>query len=119
MNVHEKINYIEFPANDFVATKLFFTEVFAWSFVDYGEDYVAFSNAGLEGGFYRSGLTASSQAGGALLVFYSQALEQTQAKIVKAGGEIIIEIFDFPGGQRFHFLDPNGNEYAVWSDKNT
>lgn len=116
MSMHEKINYVEFPAKDLVATKAFFAEVFSWSFEDYGSDYMAFSNAGLEGGFYKSELMASSQQGGALVVFYSQALEQTQAKIEKANGLIIVPIFDFPGGRRFHFSDPNGNEYAVWSD---
>lgn len=116
MNTHEKINYVEFPAKDLAATKAFFSEVFAWTFVDYGADYVAFSNAGLEGGFFKSDLTASSQQGGALVVFYSQALEQTQAKIEKAGGVVIVPIFDFPGGRRFHFCDPNKNEFAVWSE---
>lgn len=116
MNTHEKLNYVEFPAKDFAATKAFFSSVFAWTFVDYGSDYMAFSNAGLEGGFYKSEMTASSQSGGALLVFYSNALEETQRKIEQAGGKILIPVFDFPGGRRFHFCDPNQNEYAVWSD---
>ncbi len=116
MNEHEKINYVEFPAKDLAATKAFFTEVFGWSFVDYGPDYIAFSNEGLDGGFFKSDLTVSTDKGSALIVFYSQGLEQTQSKIKKAGGNIIRPIFSFPGGRRFHFSDPNGNEYAVWSD---
>lgn len=116
MNEHEKINYVEFPARNIEATKSFFTKVFGWSFTDYGPDYTAFSNEGLGGGFYKSDLIVSREKGSALIVFYSNDLEQTQFKIEQAGGTIIKSIFSFPGGRRFHFSDPNGNEYAVWSD---
>jgi predicted enzyme related to lactoylglutathione lyase len=118
MNEHEKINYVEFPAKDIEATKAFFAAVFGWSFVDYGPDYTAFSNEGIDGGFFKSELTSSTTNGGALIVFYSKELEQTQLKIMNAGGTTIKPIFSFPGGRRFHFGDPNGNEYAVWSDLN-
>lgn len=118
MNEHEKINYVEFPAKDIEVVKAFFTTVFGWSFTDYGPDYVAFSDEGIDGGFFRSGLSASTKNGSALVVFYSNDLEQTQAKVENAGGSIIRPIFKFPGGRRFHFDDPNGNEYAVWSDVN-
>ena len=114
--MHEKINYVEFPAKDIKATKAFFTAVFGWSFVDYGTEYTAFFNAGINGGFFKSDLSASTAKGSELIVFYSQALEKTQLKIEKAGGSIIKPIFSFPGGRRFHFGDPNGNEYAVWSE---
>jgi predicted enzyme related to lactoylglutathione lyase len=117
MNIHEKINYVEFPTKDIRTTKMFFEEAFGWEFTDYGPDYTAFENQGLDGGFFTSNLNTSTRNGGALIVFYSTALEKTQSKINKAGGTIIQEIFSFPGGQRFHFEDPNGNEYAVWSDK--
>jgi len=116
MNKHEKINYVEFPAKDIEATKTFFSTVFGWSFVDYGAEYVAFSDQGLDGGFYQSDLSVSTDTGSALIVFYSNALEETLSKIEKAGGKILKPIFSFPGGRRFHFGDPNGNEYAVWSD---
>lgn len=113
---HEKINYVEFPARDLEATKAFFSAVFSWSFVDYGPEYTAFSNAGIDGGFFKSDLTVSTKNGSALIVFYSKDLQQTQAKIEGAGGSITQPIFSFPGGRRFHFGDPNENEYAVWSD---
>ena len=116
MNEHEKINYVEFPAKDIEATKAFFNSAFGWTFVDYGPEYTAFSNEGLDGGFYKSDLSVSTEAGSALIVFYSKNLERTQSKIENAGGTIIKPIFSFPGGRRFHFGDPNGNEYAVWSD---
>jgi predicted enzyme related to lactoylglutathione lyase len=118
MNNHEKINYLEIPARDIPATKTFFTEVFGWSFVDYGPEYVAFANAGIEGGFYQSDLTSTVSEGATLVVFFSAELEKTQYKIEQAGGDITRPIFSFPGGRRFHFTDPNGNEYAVWGEEN-
>jgi len=118
MNIHEKINYVEFPARDIEKAKAFFSRVFGWSFVDYGPDYSAFSDEGIDGGFYRSDLSVSTTNGSALIIFYSNDLEKTQSNIEAAGGSIIKPIFSFPGGHRFHFGDPNGNEYAVWSDTN-
>lgn len=117
MNRHEKINYIEFPAKDLEATKLFFETVFGWSFVDYGSDYSAFSDQGLDGGFFRSENCSSAESGAALVVFYSDDLQQTEEKIVAAAGVIVKPVFSFPGGRRFHFCDPSGNEYAVWSER--
>lgn len=116
MNAHEKINYVEFPAKDLEGTKEFFSKVFGWSFIDYGPEYIAFSNEGLDGGFFKSALSATSENGSALIVFYSQNLEETLLKVKNAGGEIIKPIFSFPGGSRFHFSDPNKNEFAVWSE---
>jgi len=116
MSEHEKINYLEFPAKDLAIAKTFFSAVFGWKFVDYGPDYTAFFEAGIDGGFFKSDLVVSSLVGSALIVFYSQDLVATQAKIEKEGGKIIQAVFSFPGGRRFHFSDPNGNEYAVWSD---
>ncbi len=117
MSDHEKINYVEFPAKDIEAAKRFFTAAFNWSFVDYGPDYSAFSDEGVDGGFFKSDLSSSAEQGAALIVFYSHDLDKTKLKIETAGGSIIKPIFSFPGGRRFHFGDPNGNEYAVWSDK--
>lgn len=118
MTQHEKINYLEFPSKNIPKTKAFFEQTFGWTFTDYGPEYVAFSSdAGMEGGFYAADLATSTQNGSALIVFYSDTLEATQDKIIKNNGTIVKPIFSFPGGRRFHFADPNGNEYAVWSDK--
>jgi len=117
MSKHEKINYLELPAKDIEAVKKFFINVFGWSFTDYGPDYTAFSDGVLDGGFYKSELNSSTEKGSALIIFYSSELEKTQSKIENDGGKIIKPIFSFPGGRRFHFTDPCGNEFAVWSDK--
>ncbi len=116
MSEHEKINYVELPAKDISVAKKFFSAVFNWTFVDYGPENSAFSGAGLDGGFFTSELVSSSNNGSALIVFYSNSLEETEKKIEAEGGNIITPVFSFPGGRRFHFADPNGNEYAVWSD---
>ena len=116
MNHHEKINYVELPAKDLAATKAFFESVFGWSFVDYGPEYTAFENQGLDGGFFQSDLASSTEKGAALIVFYSNQLETTLAKVEKAGGSILRPIYSFPGGRRFHFTEPSGNEFAVWGE---
>ena len=108
-----RIDYIELPALNITKTKQFFSDVFGWKFVDYGPDYTSFDDGNLTGGFYK---TSAIQKGGTLIVIYSTQLEPMQSKIVKAGGQIIRPTFEFPGGKRFHFSDPNGNELAVWSD---
>ncbi len=117
MNQHEKINYLELPSNNLGTTKIFFQQVFNWSFQDYGEEYTAFFDGTINGGFFKSELSSSTQKGSALIVFYSHNLIDTQQKIEQAGGKIIEPTFSFPGGRRFHFSDPSNNEYAVWSDK--
>ena len=116
MNLHEKINYVEFPAKDLAGTKAFFQSAFGWSFTDYGPEYTAFENQGLDGGFFQSDLASSTEKGAALIVFYSNQLEATLAKVEKAGGSILRPIYSFPGGRRFHFAEPSGNEFAVWSE---
>jgi uncharacterized protein len=116
MKEHEKINYIEFPSRDLPATRRFFTQVFGWTFVDYGVEYTTFEDQGIDGGFYKAELLSSTSNGAALIIFYSRDLEATQQKIISAGGSINKATYSFPGGRRFHFTEPSGNEFAVWSD---
>ncbi len=117
MHSHEKIDYVEFPAKDLAATKAFFSRAFGWSFTDYGPDYTAFADQGLDGGFFKAELAATTKSGSALVVLYSDRLEETLSRIEEAGGRILKPIFAFPGGRRFHFAEPSGNEFAVWSEK--
>ena len=116
--MNAKINYVEFQSRDLPRTKRFFTEVFGWEFQDFGDGaYSAFSNQGLDGGFYQSEKCSTTENGAALVVFYSTDLEALQKKIEEAGGTIVKPVFSFPGGRRFQFTEPCGNELAVWSDK--
>ena len=114
---HEKIDYIELPSAHLVRTRTFFERAFAWRFEMYGPDYMAFSDQGVDGGFYRADLCSRSESGCALIVFYSGDLQATRRKIEAAGGVVVKPVFAFPGGWRFHFTEPGGNEFAVWSDK--
>ena len=108
------INYIEFKAIDLEKVKKFYTASFDWTFIDYGPTYTAFSNSGLDGGFEQ---TEEIIVNGALVVLYHENLEQIKTRIIDARGNITKDVFTFPGGRRFHFSDPSGNELAVWSDK--
>jgi len=106
-----QIDYIELPASDIQRTKTFYSSVFGWKFEDYGPDYTSFHDGRLGGGFTKE---SPAPGRGVLLVIYSTDLAAVQQKIKAAGGRIVKEIFSFPGGRRFHFADPNGNELAVW-----
>ena len=109
-----QINYVEFKAKDLEEIKQFYNQVFNWKFTDYGPTYTAFSESGLEGGFEK---TDKEIVNGALVVLYHKNLEHIKAKVIEAGGTISQDIFSFPGGQRFHFIDPSGNELAIWVDR--
>jgi predicted enzyme related to lactoylglutathione lyase len=108
-----QMDYIEFPASDIEATKRFYGAVFGWNFTDYGPNYTSFHDGRMAGGFTMS---AKPVKGGALVVLYAEDLAEAQRKVIDSGGRITIEPFEFPGGRRFHFADPNGNELAVWSE---
>jgi uncharacterized protein len=126
---HHTIDYIELSVRDLIAAKRFYAEAFGWKFNDYGDTY-----AGIQGEHREVGGLAQSdeigadevgadevgaievKAGCPLVILYSNALEASLEAVVTAGGKIVQPIFSFPGGRRFHFADPSGNELAVWSD---
>jgi len=108
-----RMDYIEFPATDLGDIKKFYAAVFGWEFTDYGPDYTSFNDGRLGGGFRKE---AQVSAGGPLVVLYATSLEGIQAKVREHGGRITKPTFEFPGGRRFHFTDPSGNELAVWSE---
>ena len=112
-HIDRAIDYIEFTAPDLAAVKKFYGQVFDWKFQDWGDEYVSFSDGRVDGGFSRSDAKTGQ---GALVIRYSTNLEAVQEKVREAGGVITRETFSFPGGRRFHFADPAGNELAIWSD---
>lgn len=116
MRPDNSIDYLEFASKDLVATKAFFATAFSWVFEDYGPDYISFDGGKITGGFFRSENVSTATEGAPLVVFYHRDLEKTKAEIEKAGGFIKRDIFSFPGGRRFHFTEPGGNELAVWSE---
>lgn len=108
---NHRIDYIEFGASDLTKIKAFYARCFEWVFTDHGPDYTAFTDGQLDGGF------AKQPTGkGPLVVIYASKLEETKARVEANGGRIVRDIFSFPGGRRFHFEDPSGNELAVWSE---
>ncbi|MHA1524882.1 MAG: VOC family protein [Alphaproteobacteria bacterium] len=113
-NQHNAINYIEFPLIENANTKQFYSEVFGWKFTDWGPTYISFSGAGIDGGFNGEDNPSASKPG-VLVVLYADDLAQKLTDVEAAGGEIVRPIYQFPGGSRFHFIDPNGIELAVWS----
>ena len=110
---HEQVQYIEFLSQDLEKIKHFYTGAFGWKFTDYGPEYAAFEGDFVDGGFTKG----KPKNGSILVILYSEKLEETLSKVEREGGQIVKEIFGFPGGRRFHFSDPDGNELAVWSDK--
>jgi predicted enzyme related to lactoylglutathione lyase len=106
------INYIEFNVADMARTKTFYGTAFGWRFTDYGPDYCEFTDGLMKGGF---DATAPVITGGPLVILYGDDLAETQARVEAAGGKIVKPVFEFPGGRRFHFTDPDGYELAVWT----
>ncbi len=110
----KRIDYVEIPVTDPYAARDFFAALFGWSSEEWGPDYVSFNDGRLDGGFARA--ESPAQTGGTLIVFFSENLERDLARVVELGATISKDIFEFPGGRRFHFVDPTGTEYAVWSE---
>ncbi len=108
------IDYIEFKATDLRLIKDFYSNTFGWKFTDYGPSYTSFSASGVSGGFEK---TEDVIVNGVLVVLYHKDLKTVKLRVLENGGEIVEDIFSFPGGKRFHFKDPSGNELAVWSEK--
>lgn len=98
---------------DVAAAKRFYGQAFGWQFNDYGPGYAGIRGADREmGGLAQADSVAT---GGPLVVLYSRDLDATLAAVRAAAGEIVRKPYSFPGGRRFHFRDPSGNELAVWS----
>ena len=110
---HLKIDYVEFASTELAKSKAFFDRAFGWTFQDYGPEYAAMTNAGLDGG-----LQSDPGEAGALplIILKADDLEAAETAVTQAGGTITRPIFAFPGGRRFHFREPGGNELAVWSE---
>ena len=108
-----RIDYVELPGGDLIATKRFYEQAFGWTFTDYGPTYSSFGEAGLDGGFQADPAQIPAAP---LVVIFAKDLEAMLARVTTAGGVILKPIFSFPGGRRFHFRDPSGNELAVWTE---
>ncbi|KQT47942.1 hypothetical protein ASG47_06015 [Devosia sp. Leaf420] len=106
----DKIDYIEFPSTDRAATSGFFRAAFGWGATSYGPDYDAIDDAGIDGGVDQ----ASDKVGATMAIVRTEDIDDAERRVIAAGGVITKAQFDFPGGRRFHFREPGGNELAVW-----
>lgn len=113
MREEKRIDYVEIPVTDPAGARDFFRALYDWTFEEWGSDYISFNDGRFDGGFRRSGESAPST--GVLLIFYSEDLERDRDRVVELGATISKDIYPFPGGKRFHFVDPVGTEYAIWS----
>lgn len=111
---HHSIDYLEFTISEMIASKKFYSEAFGWEFTDYAPNYAGIKGKEREIGGFSVGEV--KPGGSVLVVLYSDNLEKTLSSVRQAGGTITEEPFEFPGGRRFHFLDPSGNELAVWGE---
>jgi predicted enzyme related to lactoylglutathione lyase len=114
MRPENRIDYVEIPVTDLAKARDFFSALFGWSFQAWGDDYMSFSDGQMDGGFRRS--AEAAPATGVLVVFFSTDLERDFDRVQALGATISEPIFPFPGGRRFHFTDPTGTEYAIWSE---
>jgi len=113
MSVENRIDYVEIPVTSLHLAREFFAAMFGWSFQEWGDDYMSFNDGRIEGGFRRA--TEPAPASGVLVIFFSTDLERDYDRVQELGATISEPIFPFPGGRRFHFVDPTGSEFAIWS----
>jgi predicted enzyme related to lactoylglutathione lyase len=113
MRDERRIDYVEIPVTDLDMAREFFSQLFGWEFQEWGPDYYSFSDGRLDGGLRRSETPAP--ASGVLLVFYTRDIDRDYERVQELGATISQETFEFPGGKRFHFVDPVGTEYAMWT----
>ena len=114
---HHAIDYIELSVTDMAAARAFYHQAFGWEFNDYGPDYAGIRKPGGEGEVGGFNQVKEVAPGGPLVILYSDDLEASLKAVVDAGGSIMVEPFDFPGGRRFHFSDPSGNVLGVWAER--
>ena len=106
----DRIDYIEFPSSNRAITSAFFQAAFGWGVVSYGPDYDGVTGAGIDAGVDQ----AAEKVAATMAIIRTDDLDAAERRVVSAGGVITRPQFDFPGGRRFHFREPGGNEMAVW-----
>jgi predicted enzyme related to lactoylglutathione lyase len=110
---HHAIDYVELPAPDLATSRSFYATAFGWEFNDYGPGYAGIRGPDPEDP--EAGGLAGGGTGTPLVLLYSTDLDTTLASVLDAGGTLLAGPYEFPGGRRFHFADPAGNELGVWS----
>jgi predicted enzyme related to lactoylglutathione lyase len=106
-----RMDYLELPATDVAASRAFYEQAFGWSMTQFGPTYAATTTGDTDVGLDAD---PKERVAAPLGVIRVADLEAALASVTRAGGSIIRPIFAFPGGRRFHFRDPGGNELAVY-----
>jgi len=114
MRAENRIDYVEIPVTDMKRARAFFEAMFGWEFQEWGDEYFSFNDGRLDGGMRLS--VEPAPPTGVLMVFFSENLERDVERVRELGGTISQDIFSFPGGRRFHFIDPVGTEMAIWGE---
>ncbi|WP_017580213.1 VOC family protein [Nocardiopsis valliformis] len=115
-HTHHTIDYVELSVTDLEEAKRFYTEAFGWRFNDYGPMYAGIRSP--DGESEVGGLNPNGEVrgGGPLVLLFSEDLDRTVEAVAGAGGRILKAPYSFPGGRRFHFADPSGNELGVYAN---
>jgi predicted enzyme related to lactoylglutathione lyase len=114
-NNHHAIDYVELPAADLPASRAFYEQAFDWKFNEYGPEYAGIRSPAGDGEVGGLDGTAGPERRAPLVLLYSDDLDATVKAVQAAGGRIVKEPYEFPGGRRFHFTDPSGTEMGVYS----
>lgn len=109
----EKIDYIELPSSDRARSSAFFDAAFGWGSTSYGPNYDALDDAGVGAGINQH----ADKTAAPLVIIRTSDIDAAEQRVIAAGGTITRAQFDFPGGRRFHFREPGGNELAVWIER--
>jgi predicted enzyme related to lactoylglutathione lyase len=114
-NIHHAIDYIELPVTDLPAARSFYEQAFGWQFNEYGPVYAGIRHPSGDGEVGGLNGTADPNDRHPLVMLYSDDLDASVEAVRAAGGTVVQEPYEFPGGRRFHFTDPSGTELGVWS----
>ncbi len=116
-NTSTHIDYIELPvanSTDLAHSQQFFSQVFGWTYTAWGDDYADTNASGIGSGLNAD---AAHRSTCPLPVIHVPDLDAALQAVLEAGGVLTRDVFAFPGGRRFHFREPGGNELAAWSEQ--
>jgi len=110
------IDYVELAVDDLGQAKAFYALALGWTFTDYGPDYAGIQDPGNPGQEFGglSAHTPTSRGDGVLALARTDDVEAALASVLGAGGRVVVELHEYPGGRRFTFADPWGNVLGVY-----
>ncbi len=116
-HTHHALDYVEINVGDVPRAQRFYGDAFGWTFADYGPSYAGIRSPDGDGEVGGLNGTAPPGPGGPLVLLWSDDLDATVTAVESAGGTVTEGPYEFPGGRRFHFADPDGNVLGAWSER--